>query len=758
MVKIRTSHLVSALVIFCGVLFFFHSFIISQTLSDGVHLNPASNTVPWQDDGVRITVTDNANNELMDDDIVIAVEDNPITLWMERLFCFPAYCDIPTPLLLEAGTRLNYTVLRSGNVQTVTATLRKYPFWEVLRRSWGSLTFALVNYVVFSVLLMRKPDDQSIIALAIASSGLFGSIAWLFGFQITDFLVGDTFWLYRFSTEVVYLLSAVGVLHFALVFPTPLPIVHNRGWLLVGIYVVTYGLYGYLVWNARQTTENPVQLMASVVDANTTVPTLCYGLSLLCIILNYRIIKEESQRQKIRIVFFTISLVLGLSLILRGLPWLVNSETLVTSNEMGIIGLIVPVAVVFAIQRHRLWNIDPIINRTLVYFSLSAVIVGLYIILVEITGNVLQTGLSLPSSILATGSVTIMFQPIRRGVQRTVDRVMYGQRDDPVIVFQRLAQQMESSTLPTNILPNLAQTIAQTLKIPYVSILLADDTGQMKTAATWGTPSTHTEAIALMYQNDVLGNLVVAQRGAQESFNQQELSLLSSIAAITATTVRAVQLSHDLRRSRQRIVTAREEERRRIRRNLHDGLGPQLASQTLGLEAISQLMLVNPEKAQALLEALKSQAQEAILDVRRLVYDLRPPALDDLGLVGALRQTANRYETELLRFSFEIANNLPDLPAAVETAIYRVAQEAMTNVVRHAHATVCNVHLYCEENQLVIDVRDNGQGLNSEAQSGVGLQSMLERAAELNGTCVIDPLPDGGTRVRAQFPLEVYND
>ena len=167
-------------------------------------------------------------------------------------------------------------------------------------------------------------------------------------------------------------------------------------------------------------------------------------------------------------------------------------------------------------------------------------------------------------------------------------------------------------------------------------------------------------------------------------------------------------------------------------------------------------MTSNPARAQALLESLKTQAHEAILDVRRLVYDLRPPALDDLGLVGALQQSASRYETSTLRFTFDTDGPIHDLPAAVELAVYRIAQEAMTNVVRHAQASLCTIRLYCADAHLVIEVCDNGRGLDKVRPSGVGLQAIKERAAELNGQCSIETVPKGGTRVQARLPLEVY--
>jgi signal transduction histidine kinase len=420
--------------------------------------------------------------------------------------------------------------------------------------------------------------------------------------------------------------------------------------------------------------------------------------------------------------------------------------------------MLFPISIGIAILRHRLFDIDVLINRTLVYGSLTALIVAIYLVIVGGLGMMFQTQTNALSGLVAAGIIALLLQPLRVRLQRSVNRLLYGERDDPAAVLTRLAQQMETADTPTGILPNLVQTIAYTLKIPHVAIWLPNGENQFEPAAVWGESTDHVEMLPLTYQNETIGRLVVAPRGPQESFNRGEQQLLNTIASLTANTVRAVQLSDELRHSRRRIVTAREDERRRLRRDLHDGLGPQLASQTLGLEAVAQLMPANPEKAQALLSSLKIQAQEAMLDVRRLVYDLRPPALDDLGLVGALQQSASRYATGELRFSFDVPHTLPELPAAVETAAYRIAQEAMTNVVRHAGATLCTVRLSCRDAHLIVEIRDNGRGLSPDRTCGVGLQAMKERTTELNGQFLLESLPDDGTLVRARLPLEVQDE
>jgi signal transduction histidine kinase len=212
----------------------------------------------------------------------------------------------------------------------------------------------------------------------------------------------------------------------------------------------------------------------------------------------------------------------------------------------------------------------------------------------------------------------------------------------------------------------------------------------------------------------------------------------------------AARLTADLQRSRERLVSTREEERRRLRRDLHDGLGPQLATFTLKLDAARNLLASEPEAASSLLLELKTQTQDTIFGIRRLAYELRPPALDELGLTSALREQATAYGPA---FSVEAHEELPPLPAAVEVAAYRIAVEAMTNTARHARARVCRVRIAPSDRELEVEITDDGVGLPDGCRAGVGLSSMRERAAEIGGTCEIESMPGGGTRVLARLPL-----
>jgi signal transduction histidine kinase len=215
----------------------------------------------------------------------------------------------------------------------------------------------------------------------------------------------------------------------------------------------------------------------------------------------------------------------------------------------------------------------------------------------------------------------------------------------------------------------------------------------------------------------------------------------------------------ELQRSRESLVSAREEERRRLRRDLHDGVGPQLAALMLELETASDLVSDNPE-ASALMAKLSERAREIASDVRRSVHALRPPALDELGLVGALREGAMQYGTAGLRVSVEDPEELSHLPAAVEVACYRVAQEALANVVRHSRASNCSIRIRLDEETgaLSVEVEDDGRGIRENDRAGVGMSSMRERTEELGGTCTVKPLTGGGTLVSALLPFRTTGD
>lgn len=374
----------------------------------------------------------------------------------------------------------------------------------------------------------------------------------------------------------------------------------------------------------------------------------------------------------------------------------------------------------------------------------------------QVQGNLLL-------SLLATGLIAVLFQPLRTRIQRGVNRLLYGERDEPHRVLVRLGQRLEATLTPEAVLPMIVETVAQALKLPFAAITRTSAEGGSapQTLAQYGQhpDPTEQERVPLVYQQEIVGELVLAPRQKGERLTPADQRFLRDLAPQIGVAVHAVRLTADLRhltvdlqRSRERLVTTREEERRRLRRDLHDGLGPQLSSQTLTLTAARKMLRQDPEAADRLLADATTHAQEAIADIRRLVYALRPPALDDLGLLAAIQEQLNQYHSSGVVLILEAPEQLPPLPAAVEVACYRIVQEALTNVIRHSHAHICTVRLALEE-QVLLSIRDDGQGLPPAHHSGIGLASMHERAEELGGTCTMTSLPQGGTCVLAHLPL-----
>lgn len=415
-----------------------------------------------------------------------------------------------------------------------------------------------------------------------------------------------------------------------------------------------------------------------------------------------------------------------------------------------------PLIIGIAIFKYRLYDIDILINRTLVYGGLSLGIVAVYGLVVGVTSVLFQSRGNFLFALLATGLVAVLFQPVRDRLQRGVNRLMFGERDDPYAVLSKLVTQLQTTATPEAMLQTVVETIATMLKLPYVAIELADERERLDGAST-GKAVAKTNEFPLRYQNETVGYLMVSPRSPGETFTEREQRLLADMAAQMGAVAYSVRLTVALQRSREKLVLTREEERRRIRRDLHDGLGPTLASQTFALDAILDLLETDPKEATHLVQRLKSQNQETVADIRRLVYELRPPALDELGLAGALQAHVaqlNAQQSLQLRISAQ-PDPLPALPAAVEVAAYRIAIEAITNVVRHARARRCEVRLRLEESSsshLQVEVSDDGIGLPPVHRPGIGLHSMRERAEELGGSLDVKNLAKG-IRVMARLPL-----
>ncbi|HWD83494.1 MAG TPA: sensor histidine kinase [Kribbella sp.] len=449
-----------------------------------------------------------------------------------------------------------------------------------------------------------------------------------------------------------------------------------------------------------------------------------YLSALAAVVVRYRRGSEQVRRQVLWLLLATI-LMVGCFAVSTA----VGSESLL----LGVLPiLLVPVAVAVAILRYQLLDIRLVVSRSVLYLLLTGAVVAAYLALVLLLDRTVRHQVSLNSSVLATVVIALAFNPARVWLQRLIQRAFYGARQDPVRAMVEVGARL--GTAAGTGLDGVLDALCRVMRFPAAAVLVD---GQQVSA--YGELPAARHAIALTSGAERLGELVVGLRSGEQRLDPADEQVLTLLAAPIAMAVQARRLADQLRDSRERAITGREEERRRIRRDLHDGLGPVLTAVVLNAEAALRLLDTDRERSSELLARLRDLTIGAVDEIRRLVDQLRPAALDGLGLVGALREyvvsAGPRTDGAALGITVDAPPELGELPAAVEVATYRIVTEALTNVIRHSSATTAAVRLAVEHGRLLLEVRDNGLNDGPEWQPGVGLASITERAAELGGEC-----------------------
>lgn len=441
-----------------------------------------------------------------------------------------------------------------------------------------------------------------------------------------------------------------------------------------------------------------------------------------------------------------------------------------------ILTALAPVGIGVGVLRHQLLDIKLVLRRTLLYGLLTAGVVGVYA-----AALATATALANPrpwAQVLSAGVVAVVVHPGYELLRRGVDRYVYGDRRDPVRALTRLTASLSAEgagDVPTapvtgaepaaaeGVESRVVRSVAEALRVPYAELRPPGGSPvRWSSSGADGVPPGPLHDQELVHAGRVVATLAVGRRTSGEPLSAADLELLHVLAGPAALAMHAAGLAGDLAASRTRALNAVEGERRRLRRDLHDGLGPSLSGVALGLQAARMAAAAGDAGAVAeLLARLEEEVTGTVMEVRRLVDGLRPAALEAAGLVEALRA----YAAGIARGGLDvevIAGDLPSLPASVEVTVWRIAGEALANVVRHAGARRCAVALSVTEGpegHLLLEVADDGVGLHAgsaaEARVGVGLESMRGRAAEIGGECTLAPGPQGGTVVRARLPLAV---
>ena len=401
-----------------------------------------------------------------------------------------------------------------------------------------------------------------------------------------------------------------------------------------------------------------------------------------------------------------------------------------------------PIAIGFAVLARGLYDLRTAANRTLLWGTLSAVVAATYALVIVGVGALLHMRGATWLPWLAVALIAVVFAPMRDGLQRAANRLTFGRWDEPYDVLAALGQRLEATADAGGLLAAVADEL-QGLGLQRVAI--RDASGGLLVGS--GKSPDDVE-IPLSAYGDRVGTLSFGQPTVP--LRDRDRRLLDDLAGHLGGVLHAHRLTADLQLTLERLVVAREEERRRLRRDLHDGLGPALAGHLLRLDLIAgQLPAGSPARCDV--DLLRTDLRTTVLEIRRVVEGLRPPALDELGLTGAVQQAIDRL-TAGAALSVSVAvDDLPKLPAAMEVAVFRIVTEAVTNVVRHAGASACQVRIDAADGALRVLVQDDGVGLNGASRNGNGLTTMRERAEELRGRLTVAAAE--GTTVVAELPL-----
>jgi signal transduction histidine kinase len=500
--------------------------------------------------------------------------------------------------------------------------------------------------------------------------------------------------------------------------------------------------------------EDGLHPVAAVVSATCAVVLISTG-AVAAVRLAIRAVRDRDVRRKIApfaviagFLAFAYAVIAPLTLIFPDLRSTGDNEL---SYVVLIAGL--PAAIGYAVVRHRLFGINLVLTRLIVAAAATLVLAVVYLggVLGVAAGLGVPPG-SLPAVLIPAALVAFVLVPAYRGLQGLVARAVYGSRGDPVTVVHTLGERL-ARTAPEDVPGLIVRVVRDSLKLSWVALDVEQD-GTFARAAETGVAgaASAVERFDLSYAGAVPGRLLVQPRRGEQALGRLDRRLLRTIAEQAGPAVAAAQYVHELTLSRERLVLGREQERARLRRDLHDGLGPALAGISLALTAARRLLRSDPDQVDGLLGTAESEASRSSRDVRRILDDLRPPGLDELGLVGALEERGWTLSRPGEFAVTVIAEGLPPLPIAVETAAYRIAVEAMTNSARHARARRCTVELSAD-GALHLSVEDDGTGLPAQLSHGVGIQSMRARAVDLGGQLRLGPTADGGTRVAADLPL-----
>jgi signal transduction histidine kinase len=656
------------------------------------------------------------------------------------------------------GDVVRYTALRAGQPVEVQTRLQGYPLLTSVRHMWPVLLFEALLFALAAFIALRRPRDPAARVLLVLTAVMpFGFTAWPLPIGVIDLAGGRGVWA-QVIGSVAWTLVWTLLAHFALLFPEPPP-ARLRRRLTILLYLLPVAAYAGYLAVALPSARGPLARLERLVSVSIPMQLIAGVVILALISWSYRRTTDPQRRRRARPVLATLVVALGASVLFDQVPSAMVGRSMLRWPIEPLLFLACALAIANAILRHRLFDIDVIIRRSLVYGGATAALMAIYVtevVLLDLLVSRRPHVVELVAGMLAA----VAFQPAHARLSRHLSKRVFGHRDDPFTVVSRLAR-LGPVIQPRQMLTALVETLAQALRLPYAEIELSGLDGRVEDRFMHGSPAGAPVTVPLAGMAQCRGRLLLDPGLSREPFGPADAQLLQAISVHLGAAVHTALLAGQLQQSRERLVAAREEERRRLQRDLHDGVGPTLASTAMQAEAALELMADDPDAAGRAVGVVATQTKLALAEIRRIVHSLRPPALDQVGLVEAIRERACSFELAAgmgrpRGFAVQVTadDGLDPLPAGVEVAAFAIVLEAVANAARHGDATRCDVQLR-RRDVLRVEVVDDGLGIAADAVAGVGLASMRERAAELGGGCVVERGGDGGTWVRAWFPLPV---
>jgi signal transduction histidine kinase len=494
-----------------------------------------------------------------------------------------------------------------------------------------------------------------------------------------------------------------------------------------------------------------------------------FGIALIAsVVLLIRRMRRAAghERDQLRLLVWTAAVATVLLIPAFFAPPAMNATTRNLFYLLGGIGLLlIPVAVAVAILRHRLWDIDLVIRRTLMVALLGAFITVVYVGIVVGVGTVVGSRASAAVSAIAVAVIAIAFQPVRRWAQRVANRLVYGERATPYEVLHDFSERVAGSYRTEDVLPRMAAILGEGTGAERAQVWLRVGSA-LRSTAVWpqgadgsapisalvdevlALPGV-THAVAVRDEGDLLGALSIT-KPASDPVSPAEEKLVGDLALQAGLVLRNAQLVEDLRASRQRLVSAQDQERRRIERNVHDGAQQQLVALAVKANLVDSIMDRDAETAHRLVGELQIETQDAIDSLRELARGIYPAVLSDRGLVAALENQAARSPVEARVHSEGVAR----LPQEIEAAVYFCCLEAMQNAAKYARASRMEITLAPQGRELAFEVRDDGVGFDPASEErGSGLQNMADRLAALDGTLLVESNPGSGTAIVGRIPI-----